>query len=542
MNKKNKIAISTLLTFSMFSATAANLDVNGDGEADILWRNQTTGFNWLWTMSGKNIVKSAKINEIPLDWDIAGRGDFNGDGKSDILWRNNKTGRNWIYLMDGFSISTSTELNYISDLSWQIKAVTDLNGDGKDDVIWRHAKTGRTWLYLMNGSSIGTSVGSQTVADLNWKIVATGDINADQFNDVIWRNEATGANYIWQMNGTSIKKQYVLNTVSSAWDIVGVGDFNSDSTDDILWRNNNDGRNWLYLMGEGLVSTSKLLNTIPSQDWQVRLVGDLNNDESDDVFWRNQKTGQSYIYLMNGSVIADQGWSTTIDTDWEVISQSTVARIKAVQDDCENDILSTCSIDLNSSNNGTIESNGDVDYFKTTITQAGLLTVYSSGANDINGSLYESMSETPLISDNDSGNENNFTLSYSVSEGDYYIAVSGDVGSYTITTEFTEEVAPDPANFYRENISQAVVQNKCVVCHTSTGVALSSRLHFERSTAKDYVANNDQVIRSFLNLSGVDSSYFLRKAIGELSHGGGPQVQQSSSEYALLNEYLLMIE
>jgi hypothetical protein len=37
-------------------------------------------------------------------WRIVQVGDFDGDGKSDILWRNSSTGDNYLYPMDGTTI------------------------------------------------------------------------------------------------------------------------------------------------------------------------------------------------------------------------------------------------------------------------------------------------------------------------------------------------------------------------------------------------------------------------------------------------------
>ncbi|PRO69903.1 FG-GAP-like repeat-containing protein, partial [Alteromonas gracilis] len=295
-------------------------DVDGDGKADILWRNVDDGRNWMWKMNGLNIEESSGINVIYNQaWKIVGRGDFNGDGKSDILWRNHETGRNYIYLMDGFTIKKQGELNYVYDSGWKIKEVLDLNGDGKDDIIWRHTSRGDTWIYLMDGIKATTSTASLSVSDLGWQIVASGDVNGDGYDDVIWRHKTRGSNYIWLMEGTNIKKRYVLNTVNTNWDIAGVGDINGDGIDDIIWRNQVDGRNWAYLMKDGQIQTSALVNSVANIDWEIADIADLNGDGKDDIFWRQTQSGQSYIYLMNGLGIGDRGYGNTVGTQWKVM-------------------------------------------------------------------------------------------------------------------------------------------------------------------------------------------------------------------------------
>jgi len=521
------------------SFASQKLDVDGDNQADILWRNNSTGVNWLWTMNSGGIKVSKSVNTISLDWKIAGRGDFNGDGKSDVLWRNSVTGRNWIYLMDGHTIQTSKELNYIADLNWQIKEVVDLNGDGKDDILWRHASSGRTWIYLMNGTSITSSKGSQTVADLDWKIVTSGDFNGDGRGDIMWRHFSKGTNYIWLMNGTSIQSQYSLNTIPLNWDVAGAGDLNGDNVDDIIWRNNTDGRNWSYLMANGAISTSKQINTVGDQNWKIRVVGDINGDGRSDIFWRHQQTGQTYYYLMNGTSISSQGFSTTIASlDWEVISASKIARVVVAEDDCENNSSTQCVMTLNNSTSGAIEKSGDGDVFKLEVTEPGTLTVFSSGSVDVNGGLFEKGNSSALIQDDNSGDGNNFSLSWEVIPTTYYIRVMGNIGSYTITNQFEPAAATDPYAYYDENISAQIVQNKCIVCHTSNGVAAASRLHFVNSSTPNYSQINAQAIENFLATSGVGSDYLLSKTQGSLAHGGGQQLVFGSEDYNNLAEFL----
>jgi hypothetical protein len=69
-------------------------DFDGTGTADILWRN-TSGALIEWQMNGSMItsnsgnVTSGGASIAPAaSWHVAEIGDFDGDGQSDILWRN----------------------------------------------------------------------------------------------------------------------------------------------------------------------------------------------------------------------------------------------------------------------------------------------------------------------------------------------------------------------------------------------------------------------------------------------------------------------
>ncbi|MCC3526850.1 MAG: VCBS repeat-containing protein, partial [Microcoleus sp. PH2017_22_RUC_O_B] len=75
-------------------------DFNGDGKADIFWRDPVSGNNAMWLSNGANFIDASLSPAVATGWKIQGTGDFNGDGKSDIFWRDN-VGQNVVWFMNG---------------------------------------------------------------------------------------------------------------------------------------------------------------------------------------------------------------------------------------------------------------------------------------------------------------------------------------------------------------------------------------------------------------------------------------------------------
>lgn len=244
--------------------------------------------------------------------------DFNGDGKADIVWRNYDTGANTLWFMDGTTYTSSFSLNPVSDLNWKIVSANDFNGGGKADILWRNYKTGANLVWIMDRTRYVSSVSLPSVSDLNWKIVGAGDFNGDGKIDILWRNYSTGANTVWLMNGTSLVSNSAITSVSDRnWQIAGVGDFNRDGKDDILWRNYSTGANTVWLMNGLTYVSNPSIKAVSDLKWQIAGTGDLNQDGKEDIVWRNYSTGANSIWLMNGTTFSTSvGFQSITNLYW----------------------------------------------------------------------------------------------------------------------------------------------------------------------------------------------------------------------------------
>jgi hypothetical protein len=261
---------ATLMVFTPGAAHTAGDDFNGDGHADILWRNMTTGMLSLWLMNPDLTVRLyLDMSVISLDWQVAGTGDFNGDGQTDILWRNTKSGLVSLWLMNGTTVSSYIDIGVVS-ADWQIAGTGDFDGDGHIDILWRNTASGLESLWLMNPDLTVKAYVDIGIVSKDWQIVGTGDFDADGHIDILWQNTVDGTVGLWLMNpDLSVKAYLNIGIVSSNWQIAGAGDFDGDGHTDILWRNTATGLESLWLMNPDFSVKAYVDIGIVSQDWQI---------------------------------------------------------------------------------------------------------------------------------------------------------------------------------------------------------------------------------------------------------------------------------
>jgi len=127
-------------------------DLNGDGAADIIWQNTVTGDVTYWTLGWSS--QTVKITgtgtiatAVPLGWRIKATPDLNGDGNADLLWQNTQQGIVSYWLLNGTHTVSMGVVQSQVPSDWQI---VGYSGDKKVDIVWRNS-AGRLTYWTLDG-------------------------------------------------------------------------------------------------------------------------------------------------------------------------------------------------------------------------------------------------------------------------------------------------------------------------------------------------------------------------------------------------------
>ena len=300
----------------------APVDLNGDGNLDVVSLDNTNGRAALFLGRGDGIFRAAipvrPANPGDTQWagniQVIATGDFNGDGKKDVLaydWPQASAGGPadlYIGLNDGhghFNFVLALPSGVLQQLAGHYgsiiidAATADFNGDGRSDVIFR-TDPGIAILLSNGDGTLNTTPIDATfpvsVGCNPFNYLTAADVNGDGKSDIVagyWQNpncpgsESTPSGYFVLLNDGSGHFNSSFTPFADAIFFVRTGDLNGDGKQDLVLANLVIGQGFeLYALpgnGDGTFNTAAANKVIDHQYISNILIGDFNNDGKEDL-------------------------------------------------------------------------------------------------------------------------------------------------------------------------------------------------------------------------------------------------------------------
>jgi flagellin len=262
--------------FEEFITASIGSDVDGDGDADLVWADQQWTKLLLNDGAGNftfdsNIQQNNRITSVAL-------ADVDSDGDADLVWADQQWTK--LLLNDGagnFTFDSNIQQNNrITSV-----ALADVDSDGDADLVWADEQ----WTKLLLNDGAGNFTFDSNIKQNNTvSSVALADVDSDGDADLVWAdqqwtklllNDGAG-NFTFDSN---IQQN---NRITS----VALADVDSDGDADLVWAD----QQWTKLLlndGAGnftFDSNIKQNNTVSSV-----ALADVDSDGDADLVWADQQ-------------------------------------------------------------------------------------------------------------------------------------------------------------------------------------------------------------------------------------------------------------
>ncbi|MEV6742148.1 VCBS repeat-containing protein [Streptomyces sp. NPDC051104] len=125
--------------WNAMSRIVAYGDLFGDGRSDVLAVEKATGKLWLYpgtgsgTLGARKLIGNSGWNGMSA---LVGAGDMNGDGRADLIVRQASTGELWLYPGKAGALGSRV---LIGNSGWNVMdtflGLGDVSGDGRADLV-----------------------------------------------------------------------------------------------------------------------------------------------------------------------------------------------------------------------------------------------------------------------------------------------------------------------------------------------------------------------------------------------------------------------
>lgn len=260
-----------------------DLDTNGNGTSDLLFRSHSAARFVIWYMVGANRV-AYNGTSLANSYELAGTGDFNGDRRTDLLWTS--PARDILISFSTGAGYSNVQTPYTYSSGMQVLGASDINGNGKADIIFRNESAGQFYVWYMDGST-RVAYNAHPVG-AGYEFVGSGDLNKDRMQDLVWTSSGRDV-LISLSKGVSFTTSLAGLSYASNYELAGMTDVNGNGTADLILRSISAERSVIWFM-DGM---TRVAYSSKAMGARFRLVGkgDFNGDLRGDLVWTDGAGG-----------------------------------------------------------------------------------------------------------------------------------------------------------------------------------------------------------------------------------------------------------
>ncbi|MCB1616163.1 MAG: VCBS repeat-containing protein [Pseudomonadales bacterium] len=195
------------------------VDVDADGDEDILLRNSVNGKWRLFTLNNGVVTGNSDFGLwASSDYSFVTKGDFDGDLDYDILVRSTATGKYRLFTVEAGVVSGSSGLPQLySSADYTVQVASDFDGDGDEDILVRNTSTGAWKLFTVQNSAVTGSTSFNLFASLDWSFASEGDSDGDGDADILLRN-SLGAWRLFTVQGGAVTANSAVTGIYTSTD------------------------------------------------------------------------------------------------------------------------------------------------------------------------------------------------------------------------------------------------------------------------------------------------------------------------------------
>jgi uncharacterized repeat protein (TIGR01451 family) len=311
-------AAATFPTGGAFPYSVAAGDLNGDGHPDVAVTNINSNTVSVLLGNGQGGLGAATQYSVGTSRDLAPTsvaiGDLNGDGKPDLAVADGNTPSVSVLLGDGlrsFAAATEYPVGFFSSGSVKI---ADFNGDGRPDLVV--AGLGLAVLPGNGDGSFGAATQLSPGPIGQMYSLAVADLNGDGNADLLIGSAAPGVAVLLGdgAGGFGAPASYPLAGGFGLTLSVAVADVNGDGNVDLIATNGNSSVSIWAGEGSGNFAASTLYNSCACSSPNSIALGDLNGDSRPDLVGANN----DYDSTTGTGTIAVQLNTTTPGADLSI--------------------------------------------------------------------------------------------------------------------------------------------------------------------------------------------------------------------------------